>query len=103
MSPMRASARGPVPESRGIAAPSVPRTVRPGHRAARQAGFTLVEVMVSLVIGLAVVSALIAAYVASFQSGRHNDAMVQMTEDATLALTVMRQQVAQAGFSTARA
>jgi type IV pilus assembly protein PilW len=63
------------------------------------AGFTLVEMMVALAIGLAVVGALLAAYIASFQSGRHNDAMVQITEDATLALNVMRQQVAQAGFS----
>jgi len=62
-------------------------------------GFTLIETMVALAIGLAVVGALIAAYLASFSSGRHNDAMVQMTEDATLALNVMRQQVAQAGFS----
>jgi type IV pilus assembly protein PilW len=65
-------------------------------------GFTLIEMMVSLVIGFAVVGALLAAYMASFQSGRHNDAMVQVTEDATLALSVMRQQVAQAGFSTAQ-
>jgi type IV pilus assembly protein PilW len=63
------------------------------------AGFTLVEMMVALAIGLAVVGALIAAYLASFSSGRHTDALVQMTEDATLALNVMRQQVAQAGFS----
>ncbi|MET0382540.1 MAG: PilW family protein [Burkholderiaceae bacterium] len=63
-------------------------------------GFTLVELMVSLVIGLAVVGVLSAAYVASVQSGRHNDAMAQIAEDATLALGVMRQQVAQAGFGT---
>ncbi len=63
------------------------------------AGFTLVEMMVALAIGLAVVGALIAAYLASFSSGRHTDALVQVTEDATLALDVMRQQVAQAGFS----
>ena len=63
------------------------------------AGFTLIEMMVSLAIGLAVVGALIAAYLASTQSGRHTDALVQMTEDAALALNVMRQQVAQAGFS----
>ncbi len=69
------------------------RAVRP------QAGFTLVEMMVALAIGLAVIGALIGAYLVSFQSGRHNDAMVQITEDATLALNVMRQQVAQAGFS----
>ena len=64
-----------------------------------QPGFTLIEMMVAMAIGLAVVGALIGAYVASFQSGRHSDAMVQITEDATLALNVMRQQVAQAGFS----
>ena len=63
------------------------------------AGFTLIEMMVSLAIGLAVVGALIAAYLAAFSSGRHSDALVQITEDATLALNVMRQQVAQAGFS----
>ena len=55
--------------------------------------------MVALAIGMAVVGALIAAYLASFASGRHSDALVQITEDATLALNVMRQQVAQAGFS----
>ena len=75
-------------------------TRRMPTRAARaQAGFTLVEMMVALAIGLAVVGALIGAYLVSFQSGRHSDAMVQITEDATLALNVMRQQVAQAGFS----
>jgi type IV pilus assembly protein PilW len=65
------------------------------------AGFTLVEMMVALAIGLAVVGALVAAYLASFSSARHSDALVQITEDATLALDVMRQQVAQAGFSQA--
>jgi hypothetical protein len=49
-----------------------------------------------------VVGALIAAYLTSFSSGRHSDALVQVTEDATLALNVMRQQVAQAGFSQTR-
>jgi type IV pilus assembly protein PilW len=67
------------------------------------AGFTLVEMMVAMAIGLAVVAALITATLASFASGRHTDAMVQITEDATLALDVMRQQVAQAGFSQAHA
>jgi type IV pilus assembly protein PilW len=66
------------------------------------AGFTLIEMMVAMAIGLAVVGALIAAYLTSFSSGRHSDALVQVTEDATLALNVMRQQVAQAGFSQTR-
>ena len=68
---------------------------------AAQGGFTLIEMMVAVAIGLAVISALVGAYLVSFQSGRHTDAMVQITEDATLALNVMRQQVAQAGFSQA--
>ena len=72
---------------------------RPMHRRLAAAGFTLIEMMVALAIGLAVVGALIAAYLASFASGRHTDAIVQITEDAALALNVMRQQVAQAGFS----
>jgi type IV pilus assembly protein PilW len=71
----------------------------PSRRRLAVAGFTLIEMMVALAIGLAVVGALIAAYLASFASGRHTDAIVQITEDAALALNVMRQQVAQAGFS----
>ena len=71
----------------------------PSRARPAQAGFTLIEMMVAMAIGLAVISALIGAYVVSFQSGRHSDAMVQITEDAALALNVMRQQVAQAGFS----
>ena len=71
----------------------------PSHPRLTAAGFTLIEMMVALAIGLAVVGALIAAYLASFASGRHTDAIVQITEDAALALNVMRQQVAQAGFS----
>jgi len=70
-----------------------------GRRRRPEGGFTLIEMMVALAIGLAVVGALIAAYLSSFASGRHSDAVVQVTEDATLALNVMRQQVAQAGFS----
>jgi type IV pilus assembly protein PilW len=65
----------------------------------RQSGFTVVELMVSLVVGFAVVGALLAAYMASFRGSRHNDAMVQMAEDATLALNVMRAQTAMAGYS----
>jgi len=65
-----------------------------------QAGFTLIELMVSLVIGFAVVGALLAAYMAAVRSGAHTDAMVQITEDATQALNVIRTQAAMAGYST---
>ena len=72
----------------------------PVRRRARAAGFTLVELMVALAIGLSVVGALVAAWTASTRSGRQTDALAQLTDDATLALAVMRQQVAQAGFSS---
>jgi type IV pilus assembly protein PilW len=64
-----------------------------------QAGFTLIELMVSLVIGFAVVGALLAAYMAAVRSGAHTDAMVQITEDATQALSIIRTQTAMAGYS----
>src|SRR3954454_19721370 len=67
--------------------------------ASRQRGLTLIELMVSLVIGFAVVGALLAAYMASFRSSAHNDATVQVAEDATLALNVIRTQVAMAGYT----
>jgi type IV pilus assembly protein PilW len=76
----------------------VTRRLRP-HRPLAAVGFSLIEVMVALAIGLAVVGALVAACIASFAIGRHTDAMLQITEDGALALQVMRQQVAQAGFS----
>jgi type IV pilus assembly protein PilW len=63
-------------------------------------GFTLVELMVSVLIGFVVVGALLAAYMASYRTNTHNDALSQVTEDATLALSVMRSQVAMAGYST---
>jgi len=78
-------------------------TRRLATRGARVAtGFTLVEMMVAMAIGLAVVGALANAALASFVTGRHTDALVQITEDAAFALAVMRQQVAQAGFSQPR-
>jgi type IV pilus assembly protein PilW len=67
--------------------------------ALRQAGFTLVELMVAILIGFAVVGALLAAYMASYRSTLHNDALSQVTEDATLALSAIRAQAAMAGYS----
>jgi len=68
-------------------------------RRRRERGFTLIELMVSLLIGFAVVGALLAAYMASFRSSSHSEAMTQITEDATLALNVIRSQAAMAGYS----
>lgn len=69
-----------------------------GRRSER--GFTLIEVLVSTTISFAVVGALLAAYTAAAQSGRSSQAVIQMAEDATLALNMLRTQVAMAGYGT---
>ncbi|MGN6526133.1 MAG: PilW family protein [Burkholderiaceae bacterium] len=76
--------------------------MRSRTRPRRPAGFTLVELLVSAAIALVVVAALVAAYLATVQGSRYNDARLQMTEDAAMALNVVRQHVAQAGFGVAR-
>jgi len=63
-----------------------------------QGGFSLIELMISIVIGFAVIGALLAAYIASVQSGRNGQAVIQMAEDASVALNLMRSQIAMAGY-----
>lgn len=70
------------------------------HPRFKQAGFTLVELMVALVIGLVVVGAVLSTYLASSRGGRAGAAMGQITEDATAALTILRQQISLAGYNT---
>lgn len=65
----------------------------------RQRGLSLVEVMVSLVIGLVVIGVVLSTYLGSGVGGRHSSAMAQITEDATVALNIMRAQIEMAGFS----
>lgn len=66
----------------------------------RQTGLSLVELLVSMVIGLTVVGAALAMYVSSGYSSRGGSALSQMTEDASIALSLLRSQVAMAGYST---
>jgi type IV pilus assembly protein PilW len=63
------------------------------------AGFSLVELLVSLALGLGVVAALLSAYLASGRSSRQAQAMAQITEDAGAAMQVLRQALAMAGYS----
>lgn len=70
-------------------------------RRARQAGFSLIELMVALVVGLMVVGALLSTYYAIVVSNKHGQAMSQVTEDASVALNILRANLSQAGFSNA--
>jgi type IV pilus assembly protein PilW len=64
-----------------------------------QAGMTLVELMVAMVIGLTVIGAGLAMYTSSGFSARGSSALSQMSEDANLALSLMRNHIAMAGYS----
>jgi type IV pilus assembly protein PilW len=64
----------------------------------RQAGFSLVELMISMVIGLVIIGAMFAAYVGSGLSSRNTRAMSQITEDASIAFSVMRSAIAATSY-----
>ena len=72
---------------------------QPSPLTRRQRGLSLIELMVSLVIGLVVVGAVLAAYVGSGTSSRHTQALTQITEDASVAMNVIRAQLSMAGYS----
>lgn len=67
----------------------------------RQTGFSLVELMISLVIGMVIVGAVFAAYLSSGTSSKASQAIAQITEDATIALNVMRSSVSMVGYGNA--
>lgn len=69
------------------------------RRVLRSRGLSLIELMISMVIGMVVVAAVLAAYLGSGTSSKHSQAMAQITEDATVALNIMRSHIAQAGYS----
>jgi type IV pilus assembly protein PilW len=69
------------------------------QRRSSSRGFSLVELMVSVTIGLVVVLTVLAAFVGSGVGGRHGSALGQATEDASLALNILRGQVAMAGYA----
>lgn len=66
----------------------------------RQAGVTLVELLVALVIGIFLVGAVGVLYVSTATGSRASVLESQMNEDATLALELLQQQLRLAGFST---
>ena len=67
------------------------------RRAAR--GFSLIELMVALLVGMLVVGALMAGYYAVTVSNRNGQARAQVTEDASIALNMLRTHLVEAGYS----
>lgn len=64
----------------------------------RQKGFSLIELMIAMVIGLVVIGAVIASYLGTGVSGRHGRALSQITEDASIALSVLRSGINMVGY-----
>lgn len=64
----------------------------------QQTGLSLVELIVAMVIGLTVVGAALSMYISSGFTSRGSSALSQMTEDASIALSLLRSQVAMAGY-----
>ncbi|WP_028110393.1 PilW family protein [Ferrimonas futtsuensis] len=61
-------------------------------------GMTLVELMIAMVLGLFVLSSVLGVFVASSSSVSRTGQYNQLQESARLALRLMREEVAQAGF-----
>lgn len=67
----------------------------------KQAGFSLVELLVALAIGLVLSGALAVTYLGSLQTSRATMALAQLNEDGQAALAMMVQQLRQAGYNPA--
>lgn len=65
----------------------------------RQRGLSLVELLIGLTLGLTVIAAALALYLSSGHAYRSTQAVTQMTEDASVALSILRAQIALAGYS----
>lgn len=72
------------------------------HPPAKQAGFSLIELMVSMVISLVIALAAGTAYLSASGAGRVAEATGRMNEDAQMALTILTQQLRMAGANPAQ-
>lgn len=75
------------------------RTTRPAMRCApRQAGLSLVEIMVSMLIGLVIIAALTALFVNSSRSSRELARANGLIESGRFAIEVLEEDIVHAGF-----
>jgi type IV pilus assembly protein PilW len=68
--------------------------LRPG----KQAGFTLIEMMVSITIGLGILAGLVGVLSVNSSNSRTNDRSSELITNGRYALNTMKQEVRQAGF-----
>lgn len=65
----------------------------------RQAGLTLIELMIGLVLGLLIIAAASATYINTVQASRAAEANAKMNETAAITLGILQQQIRLAGYS----
>jgi type IV pilus assembly protein PilW len=65
----------------------------------RQQGFSLIELMVAMAIGLVVVGAVLTNYLNNTSASRRTNALAQISSDAALAMGILRNHIAMAGFA----
>ena len=68
----------------------------------REAGFSLIELLIAITIGMVIVGAALSAYLGAAQSGRLTNAESRMNEDAQAALDILSQQIRMAGNNPKR-
>jgi type IV pilus assembly protein PilW len=71
------------------------RTIRPVSR--DQRGFTLIELMVSLVLGLLLILGVISVYLTNQQAARTNEGLARLQESGRIAFELMSRELRQAG------
>ncbi len=78
--------------------------MRPTHYPQKpQQGFSLVEILISLVIGLVVVGAVLVSYVGSGQTTKLQAAYADMNENAQIGLAMLSKDIQLAGYANATA
>jgi type IV pilus assembly protein PilW len=65
----------------------------------RARGFSLIEILISLVIGLVVVGAVVVSIIDSGKAGRYQAAYAQMNEDAQIGLSILSRDLQMAGYA----
>lgn len=65
-------------------------------------GFTLVELLISMVLGIVVIGALVVVYTSGSAASRNAQAQSQMNEDAQMAMAVISNELRQAGYNPTR-
>ena len=78
--------------------PTVKIRKRPAHLS-KQAGLSLVELMIALVLGLVVISAVVNTYVGSTRSSRFSQGLQQMQENGRYGITTLQRGLRLAGYS----